>query len=355
MRLGIGFVALSFVAVCPGALGAAESVGGPEFREVYDLVRSNLAGVTEAELNRAAVQGFISALNPKVSLVTNGTVSTAPITNDRILADNTVYDKEIAYLRIGRVDVGLAKAVHDTYQKQSATTKIKGLVLDLRYTAGSDYSEAAKVADLFVNKERPLLSWGSGMIPSKDKTDAIGIPVAILVNAQTARAAEALAAVMREIGAALILGSRTAGQATIGQEFTLGDGKRLRVATAAVQLGDGAVLSADGIKPDINVEVSAEEERAYYADAFRVLPKANLAADATLTLSNTPPATNRLARRPRLNEAELVRERREGITRDTDAAVPRDNGFEAPTVHDPTLSRSIDLLKGLAVVRQSRF
>jgi C-terminal processing protease CtpA/Prc len=157
------------------------------------------------------------------------------------------------------------------------------------------------------------------------------------------------------VGAALVLGSKTAGQATMGQEFTLADGERLRVAKAAVQLGDGTVLSADGIKPDITVQVSAEDERAYYADAFRVLPKPNLAADATLSLTNTAGNTNRAARRPRLNEAELVRERREGATRDSDTASARDNIFEGPIIHDPVLSRSIDLLKGLAVVRQSRF
>jgi C-terminal processing protease CtpA/Prc len=355
MRLGTGLVALMCLAEHPRAFAAAEPVGGPEFREVYELVRSNLAGVSEAELNRAAVQGFISALNPKVSLVTNGVTSSATMPDSRVLADNTVYDKEIAYLRIGRVGEGLAKALLETFQKVSATNKIKGLVLDLRYANGSDYAEAAKTADLFANKERPLLSWGAGMVPSKEKNDAIGIPIAVLVNGQTARAAEALAAVMREIGAALILGSRTAGEATIGQEFTLADGKRLRVATAAIQLGDGAVLSADGIKPDINVQVNAEDERAYYADAFRALPKPNLGADATLTLTNTAGVTNRVARRPRLNEAELVRERREGTSHDTELASPRDNPFEVPIVHDPVLSRSIDLLKGLAVVRQSRF
>ena len=117
----------------------------------------------------------------------------------------------------------------------------------------------------------------------------------------------------------------------------------------------GSALSASGLKPDISVEVTSEEERAYYADSFVVLPKSDLVASANLTLSNAPASTNRLSRRPRLNEAELVRERRDGATRDLDSLNPRDTEMDKKLVHDPVLARALDLLKGLAVVRQSRF
>ena len=141
--------------------------------------------------------------------------------------------------------------------KLGATNKLDGVILDLRYAAGDDYASAAATAELFVKKEQPLLNWGNGMVRSKDKSDAISLPVAVLVNRQTAGAAEALAAVLRETGAGLILGSRTAGQAMIAQEFPLKNGERLRIATAPIQLGDGSTLSEQGLKPDIAVEVAA--------------------------------------------------------------------------------------------------
>ena len=180
------------------------------------------------------------------------------------------------------------------------------------------------------------------------------MPVAILVNRQTAGAAEALAAVLRATGSGLILGGNTAGQAMIAQEFTLKNGERLRIATAAIQLADGSSLPPEGLKPDIAVEVNSEDERAYYADAFLVVPKADLLASATLSLTNPVTGTNRPIRRTRFNEAELVRERREGLVRDSEAAPARENLSDRPVVHDPALARALDLLKGLAVVRQSR-
>ena len=75
---------------------------------------------------------------------------------------------------------------------------------------------------------------------------------------------------MRESGTGLILGRRTAGQAMVTQDFPLQNGDLLRIGTAPVQLGNGTPLSSQGITPDITVEVTRQDERAYYADAFRL-------------------------------------------------------------------------------------
>jgi hypothetical protein len=346
---------LVLVGAQPGLLRAqtkAEDAAMPDFKEVYDLVRAHLAGTSEAQLNQAAVQALVSGLGPRVSLVTNGaaakTRAEAPLVSKSI-----VFDGEIAYVRVERVGDGLAKAVHDICTRLAGTNKLAGLILDLRYAAGDDYASAAATAELFIKKDVPLLDWGTGMVRSKDKGDAISLPVAVLVNRQTTGAAEALAAVLRETGSGLILGNRTAGQAMIAQEFPLKNGERLRIATAPIQLGDGSALSAQGLKPDIAVEVGAADERAYYADAYQVPSRTELLAGGGLALTNNQAsATNRTIRRPRFNEAELVRERREGIS-EADMTALRDRGTDKPMVTDPALARALDLLKGLALVRQS--
>jgi hypothetical protein len=102
------------------------------------------------------------------------------------------------------------------------------------------------------------------------------------------------------------------------------------------------------------VQVAPEEERSYYADAFRNLQNTNqLFANAGLSFTNQASSTNR-ARRTRFNEAELVRERREGPPFDNDSAPPRETEPEKPVVRDPALARALDVLKGLAVVRRTR-
>jgi hypothetical protein len=357
MRIGINSLLAALLLLIGGqasllAQAKPEEAPGPDFKEVYDLIRAHLAGMSEDQLNRAAVGGLVSGLAPRVALVTNaaapGTAGETPL-----VIQSSVFDGDVLYLRVGRVGDGLAKAISAACSKPETTNKLKGVALDLRYAGGDDYAAAAAAVDLFVKKEQPLLDWGNGMVKSKEKSDAIALPVTVLVNRQTAGAAEALAAALRETGAGLILGGRTAGQAMVAQEFPLKNGNRLRIATAPVQLGNGSALSEQGITPDITVDVSAAAERVYYEDAYALPERTNLLAGTGLLATNPASGTNRLVRRPRFNEAELVRERREGLG-EADLTALRDREPDRPMVQDPALARAVDLLRGLALVRQSR-
>jgi hypothetical protein len=350
-RLGIHSLVTGLLVFLGGAaaLRAEPQTQAPDFQEVYDLIRAHLAGTAGAELNRTAVVALVSALSPRVSLVGGATAAPA---EGPLVSKSSLFEDGLVYLRVGRVDDNLAQALREAYDRLGGTNQFKGVVLDLRYTGGDNYAAAGAAADLFIKKERPLLDWGQGVMRSKEKSDALTTPVAVLVNRQTAGAAEALAAVLREAGAGLVLGSPTAGQAMIAQDYPLKNGERLRIATAPIQLGDGSALAAQGVKPDITVEVNSQEERAYYADAFKDLSKAGLSTGAELSLTNQAGGTNR-TRHARFNEAELVRERKEGFNPDSELAGAREAEPEKPLVHDPVLARALDVLKGLAVVRQS--
>src|SRR5215471_17489933 len=81
-----------------------------EFQEVYDLVRTHLNGANEQDLNRAAVQGFISMLSPKVALVGKDakTNEEQNAVAKGVVTKSSLFDGNVAYVRIGRVGEGLA-------------------------------------------------------------------------------------------------------------------------------------------------------------------------------------------------------------------------------------------------------
>jgi hypothetical protein len=340
--------------VLPATISDAQSAtnGAPDFQEVYDLLRRHLARTTDAELNRAAVEGLFTSLRGKVTLVADE--DTPARTNVALVSKSSVLENDVAYVRVGCVEAGLAKEFSEAVQRLGATNKLKGVVADLRFADGDDYAAAVAVADLFLADRKALLDWGNGVVKSEKKDDIIKLPAAVLVNRETGGAAEALAAVLRETGVALILGGTTAGRAMISQEFTLKSGQRLRIATSPVKLGDGKALSAQGVKPDIEVAVNADQERAYFEDAYTRLTQGNLATGAGVPATNQLDGTNRPSRRPRATEADLVRARRDGTSLDADSPFVRNTEPEKPLIRDPALARAVDLLKGLAVVRQSR-
>ena len=190
---------------------SADANGTVDFRELYDLLRTNLAGASEALLNRAAAQGLIEQLKPRVTLVTDA--PSEPGTN-AALAVASVFDQAYAYLRVGEVRAGLDQTLWETYRNLASTNRLRGLVLDLRFAAGEDYAAAVATADRFLTTEKPLLDWGQGMKSSTPKSEAIPPPIAVLVNRLTMGAAEALAAMLRQNDLALLLGAPSAGSST---------------------------------------------------------------------------------------------------------------------------------------------
>jgi hypothetical protein len=348
---------LSLVWAAPffcGQMSAAPERESFDFQEVYDLLKANLAGTTDQELKQAAVRGLLDQLAPKVSIVGEPTRSSSEsATNTTITA--SVFERSFGYFRIARLVGESSARFQQSLNALRSTNTLKGIILDLRFASGQDYAAAVAMADLFLSAEMSLVDWGEGWRKSTAKTNAISLPVAVLVNRKTSGAAEVLAGILRHREVGLLLGTNTAGQASMAKEFSLKSGQRLRLAIAPVKVADGQELPFTGIKADIQVEVSPEDEIAWYGDAYKALAKpGRLASSSTNDLST---GTN-LAPRRRMNEAELVRMSREGTLPDRDNPFTNAPGrvFEPapPVVNDPALARALDLLKGLAVVQQFR-
>jgi C-terminal processing protease CtpA/Prc len=315
----------------------------PDFGQVRELIQANLPGVTEAELDRAALDGLLQNFRGKVRLL-----EATPAPAHPNISQSSSFDGGIGYLRIDNVAAGLATDVTRLCGLINATNKLKGVIFDLRFSDGDDYAAAANTAELFVADERELLDWGPGVVKSSPKTNAFSWPVVVLVNNETAGASEALAALMRETDTGLILGNTTRGAAMMTKEFPLANGQRLRIAAIPVKLGKDSPLPATGVTPDIQVVVTPADERVYRRDPYAELSK------PTTSTSLTAAGTNRAPRRIRTTEADLVRARREGLSPDSEFLSQRAAEPEVPVIRDPALARAVDLLKGLAVVRRSR-
>jgi C-terminal processing protease CtpA/Prc len=348
-----GFKTLRVIAVgillSVGGLHAATTNDLPKLDDLLKLLREH-GDLSQAELDRAATQGLLTSLHGQVVLVTNS-AQTNLTSNQPALSRSTNYDNGFAYFRVGQVKGDLSEQITKTFRQMTNAGKIKGVVLDLRFAGGTDYAAAGAVADLFLNEEEPLLSWENQTVKSTTKTNAINLPVAVLVNKQTSGAAEALAAVLRETQVALLIGSQTEGSASVFNEFDLPNGQRVRVAVSQVKIGKDKAASPEGLKPDIQIDVKPDDEKTYFNDPYKNLTKVTADAAATNSVAGAS-KTNQ----PRLNEAELVRQHKEGLSlRDQVSDQPlKDIEGNIRAINDPALMRALDLLKGLAVVQQTR-
>ena len=326
---------------------SAAAADAPDFQEVRKLVQEHLKGVDEKDLNRAAVAGLLNAFYPRIALVTNQ-LDQAENGASHAIVKTIVFERAYGYVRLTSVRAGVARNLGSTISELESKQKLGGLILDLRFADGFDFSESAAVADLFLETERPLLKWVGTSISSTSKTNAIGLPLTVLVNRHTTGAAEALAAVLQWTGVSLTIGSPTAGQARVYREFPLENGQKIRVASQTVELGDGTALTDTGLTPDLDVTVEADVERAYLEDPFA--PQGESAGNAAVGADGSGGSEPGGRERRRLNESELIRMRGETVA--SESKEPEEK--QAPLIADPSLVRALDFLKGWAALKKQR-
>lgn len=306
--------ALGFWLTLPGSLRADNTNIAPDFQAVFQLLRDNLPGATDASLNRAAVDGLLAQFPDQVSIVGGSSGDDA---SADALGKTTVLEGDVAYLRINRVAAGLADELKTAFSTLATTNKLAGAVLDLRFAGGDDSSAAQTQAEAIRTIFRPLT---------------------ILVNGETHGAAESLAGALRAANAGLIIGSPTAGATATFKDLPLPDGERLRINTTNRQ-------PTAQVIPDIAVTVDAKDERAYLADPYAVLSPA-----ATTPAINT---NDFLPFIDHTSEADLVRAKiKDGDEDENTPARPTEP--PKPFIHDPALARALDLVKGLAAWHLNR-
>ncbi len=340
----------------------------PPFRELYELVRTQVTGAKEGDLEVAVSEALLAKVRGRIlkSDETGEPVSDAPVLADQKAIENC------AYVRVGQVTLALAPQLAAVLQAEEFAG-VRGLVLDLRFAGGTDYRAAANAVDLFVNSETRLLAWGESQAFGTMKSNAWTKPVIVLVNRDTRGGAEAFAAALRQQHSGLVIGGRTAGVSAVFREIPLpdGSGNRLRLAVAAVKTADDLPISAAGIEPDVLVNVRPEDERAYLADPYSGTGAFALGSGTNTTGGKAVVLGSTTVRR-RLSEADLVRQKQEAeaVVRGFPAeAVAGTNlspklldGVGVGTsqrpakvevvkvIKDPVLARALDLLKGLSLL-----
>jgi len=113
---------------------------------------------------------------------------------------------------------------------------LKGLVLDLRGNPGGLLSQAVDVCDHLLTKGQAIVSQRGRAYPDQNYTATHGnggksFPIVVLVNKNTASAAEIVSGALQDHDRALIVGETTFGKGLVQTVFNLGDDTGLALTT----------------------------------------------------------------------------------------------------------------------------
>ena len=219
-------------------------VNGKTTSEVSNMIKSTNGNV-EIEVNRG---GITKTLTLKVS-----TVRIKSVIKNK-------YDKT-GYLRIET----FSNTTYKQFKENLETLEkdgIENLIVDVRNNGGGFLNSAVEIAELFVEKGKPIYG-----LQTKDKKEMYkdttkekrDYKVMVLINGGSASASEVLAAALKESYGATLLGTKSYGKGTVQDTSELESGGMIKYTTAYWLTPKGVTINEKGLTPDIEVTGSFKD------------------------------------------------------------------------------------------------
>jgi carboxyl-terminal processing protease len=188
----------------------------------------------------------------------------------------------IAYYRVP-VTAGseLAPAIAGDLDSISQTTRLNGIVLDLRVAGSGSTWPLVDMLALFGDGTLGEFYTRDDTTPVTVEGFDVGgsqtLPLVLIVGADTSGTPEVFAAALQAAGRAVVVGQPTAGAAQGFATIALPDGSRLFLATSSYRTADDLDLAKAGIKPDYPVNLDWDsytlDEDPVLAEALSLIPR----------------------------------------------------------------------------------
>ena len=212
---------------------STEKIKGPEGTAVTIGVKKPPRGkVRELEIERAQIS--LPNVTSKVEAVGNRT---------------------LGYVSMISFSEGVHAQLREAVQKVEKEGA-EGIVLDLRGNGGGLLEEAVLTASIFIPKDEVVVTTDSrtqGHTVYKTAGDNLPkVPVVVLIDRNTASAAEILTAALADDAGAKTVGTRSYGKGVFQQEIDLSNGGALKLTIGEYFTPDGVNLAKSrGIHPDV--------------------------------------------------------------------------------------------------------
>ena len=158
------------------------------------------------------------------------------------------------------------EVTYDQFMKAYNDLKGQGmqaLIVDIRDNGGGLLSSVTDILDdllpagvLTYTEDRD----GNREYYRSAASASLDVPTVVLVNGYSASASEIFTGVMKEYGAATIVGTKTFGKGIVQVILALGDGSAVKITSSRYFLPSGVCIHGEGIEPDVVIEADPDTE-----------------------------------------------------------------------------------------------
>jgi carboxyl-terminal processing protease len=239
----------------------AERAGIEAGEVIVSVDGSSIAGLnseaaTEKIKGPEGTEVTLGVLEPK-----SGKVRRLRVTREQIALPvatgtvKTVDDRKLGYVRYATFSEGSAGLLRKQVEKVREKGA-EGVVLDLRENGGGLLEEAVEAASIFL-PEGELVTETKSRTQGHARYETVGgnlpaMPIVMLIDGNTASAAEILTAALADDADAPVVGTHSYGKGVFQQEFDLSNGGALKLTVGEYFTPDGVNLAeSHGIHPDV--------------------------------------------------------------------------------------------------------
>jgi carboxyl-terminal processing protease len=229
-----------------------------------DLILEIDGETTKGMTQQQVVERLRGSVDSKVDITVKRIDKVDPfvvsLTRAHVVPESVNYRREgdVGYFRIhsfnAETAVSLKRAVADA--EQEIGPRLSGLIIDLRGNPGGLLNQSVAVSNLFLTEGRVVSTRGRHpdshqYFEASGEDIAEGKPIVVLVDGNSASAAEIVAAALQDNRRAVVVGSNTYGKGTVQHVLPLPNDGELVLTWARFHAPSGYTLHHLGVLPSI--------------------------------------------------------------------------------------------------------
>lgn len=214
-----------------------------EVSELVKLIRGEEGTAVNLEIYRPSTDEYLSF-----------DVERADITLPSV--EYEMLENRIGYIWIDSFETETAHQFEAAVEKLKAQG-MQAMIIDVRYNPGGMVSAVVEIADeilpegtVFYMEDKA----GNRETYTSDGETYLDIPIALLMNGDSASASEILAGAIKDHHYGTLIGTTTFGKGIVQTIFPLSDGDAVKLTTAKYFTPSGNYIHEVGIEPDIELE-----------------------------------------------------------------------------------------------------
>lgn len=179
----------------------------------------------------------------------------------RLVEENTVLSRllpgKTGYIRV----TGFEEVTNKQFKNAVDTLEdsgMKSLIIDLRDNGGGLLSAAVGMLDRLLPKGLLVYTKDKNGVADEyfaEDDKCVKLPMAVLVNGNSASASEVFSGALQDNGMAKLVGTKTFGKGIVQTIFGMEDGTALKMTTSRYYTPKGRNIHKTGLEPDIEVQL----------------------------------------------------------------------------------------------------